>query len=127
MFINPDETYPSKGRILLFEIQQGAIPTIVLRHIENVNGSVQALATVFDDSRYLVAGINNRVSAFKLDIKQGPTFQLTEIEHMDRGNCITEIKVAGDGGTIFVGDMMRSISVIDLRERNRGLQTHVRL
>lgn len=125
--INPNEFHPQEGRILILEVELTPKPRFVLRHIEKVDGAAQAALPLYDDARYLLAGINNAIKLYKFEAKQGPSFVLTLVESCERGNCITDIKASEDWSTIFVGDMMRSVAVLDLKEIQRGLQTQIRL
>ena len=56
-FMDLNETLPTKGRLLIFEVDSQK-RKLVLRHIENINGSVQAVATIKEDHKYMLLGVN---------------------------------------------------------------------
>jgi len=85
-----------------------------MRHTEPVNGSVQAMAFVQGETdRYLVIGVNDEVLLYRI-ARKDHTFQLVLISKIAKGTIITDIKV--NGSTIYVGDIMRQVFVLDFIE-----------
>lgn len=63
-FMDVDETFPSKGRLLVIEIDTQK-RRMNLRHVENItSGSVQAITTLKEDHKYLVLGVNNHIQLY---------------------------------------------------------------
>ena len=61
-FLNLDETFPTSGRILIYEVEiKGQLKRLNLRHIENVKGAVNAFAIVGRDQKHLAVGVNNEL------------------------------------------------------------------
>ena len=63
LFMNLEEKYPKSGRILIYEVDAKGNQQLrlLLRHIENVKGSVNCMAFVGNDNKYLLVGINQDV------------------------------------------------------------------
>lgn len=63
MFLDVEETYPTKGRILIYELDCRS-NKLHSRHIENISGSVQAISIMKEDASYLVVGVNNEMQLY---------------------------------------------------------------
>ena len=77
-FMDLNENLPTKGRVLIFEIDTSK-KKMILRHIEQVNGSVQAVATLKEDHKYLILGINNQIQLHSMTVRPGSEFKLVLI------------------------------------------------
>lgn len=108
-----NEPFPTKGRIIILKINSRS-RRLKVRHIENVNGSVNALEMMGAESKYLVAGIHNELHFFTLTAATAKTFKLTLNSKSFKNTCIQDIKVVNN--TIFVGDLMKSVTVFDIKE-----------
>ena len=62
----------------------------------------------------MVVGVNYEVQFFKFEAQPGPHFKLTFISSAVRNTFIQDIKTVGN--TVFVGDLMRAVSVYELKE-----------
>jgi hypothetical protein len=73
VFMNLEEEMPTKGRVLIYQVEtKGIQRQLVLRHAENLGGSVQAMAFVNDS--YLIVGVNHEVMLYQVILRQGPCF-----------------------------------------------------
>lgn len=63
VFVDVDELYPSKGRLLIYEVDYKSQSTVKLiqRHEETVDGSLQSIVFMKEDCRYIAAAINQKV------------------------------------------------------------------
>ena len=57
-FLNPEETIPSMGRLLMLEAD-----TMNLVQEFQVNGSLQSML-ITDYNKYLITGVNNQIQAY---------------------------------------------------------------
>jgi hypothetical protein len=58
-----EETMPQVGRLLIFKIQP-KICKLQLVHEIDINGSVQQVNTLLNNSKYIVLAINNRIDLY---------------------------------------------------------------
>lgn len=75
-FIDIDENFPSKGKLLIYEILGTKLNKV---HEENTLGSVNGIATFKDNHKYLVLGINSDIVLYSFNFKAGPEFKLEKL------------------------------------------------
>lgn len=71
-----------------------------------------------EGGRYLIVGVNQEVRVYQVAVLPGPNFSLTLVDKKVKGTFVTDIKIVGN--TVFVGDILRSVTVFELKEFNRG-------
>jgi hypothetical protein len=114
-FIN-DEPFPTDGRIIIFKINSRS-KRLKVRHIEKVNGSVNALAIMGFDSKYLIAGIHKELYFFNLTSTSAKTFRLSLNSKSFKHTVIQDIKVVDN--TIFVGDALKYVTVFEISDQSK--------
>lgn len=112
---------PSKGRLLIFRIDQKDC-RIHLVHQMKVQGSIQALATLRENHKFLALGINNRIHLYTLNLKHGHNFDLIQHDSKVSGTFIQTIKTMEN--QIIVGDIMKGVIIFDVKEK-KGTQGKV--
>jgi hypothetical protein len=86
-------------------------------------GSIQAMATLRENHKYLVLGINNRVILYSLNLKHGNSFDIIAHDSKVSGTfaqCMKTIDFQ-----IVVGDIMKGLMVFDVKEGRQGKVTLV--
>ena len=67
--MNLDENFPTKGRLLFFELTQGSM--LQLKHQEPINGSVQSISSFDNHPQYLLVGVNLEVVLYQFSARSG--------------------------------------------------------
>ncbi|CDW78610.1 dna damage-binding protein 1 [Stylonychia lemnae] len=115
-YLDLEEQFPSKGRLIIFEIDFTR-KKAVERHIEQINGSVQSISTLREDNKYLLLGVNLEVHLYSVT-QRGQEIRLALLQQIAVGTCIQEIKVVNN--TVVVGDIMRAIYTFDFKEQKQN-------
>ena len=103
----PDEYEPSKGRILVFEVDSERRPTLIAE--KEVRGAVYSLAKL---KNRLVAGISSQVHVFKcIQREDGTRLYDISYETGHQGHIVV-ILVRTYGNYVLVGDLLRSITLL---------------
>jgi hypothetical protein len=108
---------PSKGRLLIFKVNAQECKFDLI-HEKQAPGSIQALATMKENHKYLILGINNRIIVYSLNLRYGDHFEIEAHDSKVSGTftqCIKTIDFQ-----IVVGDIMKGIIVFDLKEGRQG-------
>jgi hypothetical protein len=112
-----EETMPSRGRLLIFKVNPKDC-RMQLVHELKTPGSIQTMATLKENHKYLAVGINNRVILYSLNLKHGNTFDMISHDSKVSGTfaqCMKTIDCQ-----IVVGDIMKGVMVFDVKEGRQG-------
>eukprot|EP00347_Sterkiella_histriomuscorum_P011081 403373826 len=113
--IKTDEYLPSKGRLMIFEIDTRQ-RKLIIKHSFQTNGSVQSIAMLRDD-KYLVLGVNNDLQLFSMQIKP-QEIKLQLLQTLQVGTAIQQIFAVNN--TVVVGDIMRALYTFDFKEQKQN-------
>jgi len=72
--------------LIIFEVDYQK-RKLVERHIEHINGSVQSIATIRDDNKYLLVGVNLEVHLYSM-VQRAHEIKLSPIQQIAVGTCI---------------------------------------
>jgi len=102
-FARPDEPEPTSGRLLIFSVQER---TLELKYDLSTAGAVYALEAF---NGKLLAGVNNKLQLYEwLPCARAPRLQL---RHEHCGHILV-LYVQSRGDFILVGDLMKSVSLL---------------
>mmetsp|Transcript_12957 Transcript_12957/g.36428 ORF Transcript_12957/g.36428 Transcript_12957/m.36428 type:complete len:1117 (+) Transcript_12957:258-3608(+) len=100
----PEESEPSKGRLLVFQVVNGKLLLVTDREVK---GGVYNVSSFHGG---ILAGINSRIQLWKWSQKEDSSKELqAECSHVGH---ILALHVATRGDFIVVGDLMKSISLL---------------
>lgn len=115
-YINPAEDEPTKGRILIFDIDADRrITQVVDESTNQTKGAVMCLSTLQSGSiNKLVAGIGSKVAIYNIEAGDvGGSMKLV-VECIHHGFIVTvNIRVRGD--LILVGDILKSVTLLQYK------------
>ena len=108
---------PSRGRLLIFKISPKDC-RMQLVHELKTPGSIQCMATLKENHKYLALGINNRVILYSLNLKHGNSFDIISHDSKVSGTFAQCMKTIDS--QIVVGDIMKGVMVFDVKEGRQG-------
>lgn len=112
-FARPDEPEPTSGRLLIFSVTER---TLELRHELSTAGAVYALEAF---NGKLLAGVNNKLQLYEwMPCARAPRLQL---RHEHCGHILV-LYVQSRGDFILVGDLMKSVSLLQCTEASGELK-----
>ncbi|KAK3268004.1 DNA damage-binding protein 1, partial [Cymbomonas tetramitiformis] len=100
----PEESEPSRGRILVLAVEEGSKLTLIAE--KEVKGAVYNL-NAFNGK--LLAGVNAKMHLFKWGMREGQHELTQECTH---SGSILALQAVTRGDFIVVGDLMKSISLL---------------
>ncbi|KAJ3863624.1 CPSF A subunit region-domain-containing protein [Lentinula novae-zelandiae] len=114
-----DETEPTSGKILLFEVQQASSTLIQLKRVasEDVSGCVYSLVVI---DGLLAAAINSSVSLYRVSLiteelsPSTPSYTIQSIMDWNHNYMVTSLSAYGDH--LVVSDQFSSVSLLKLDE-----------
>jgi len=112
----PDDYDPSKGRILVFEIDNERRPTLITQ--KEVKGAVYSLAKL---SNRLVAGINSQVHIYKWVQREDGTKSYDITFETGHHGHIVVLFVKTSGNYVLIGDLVRSITLLEYNPTDEKL------
>ena len=102
-FARPDEPEPTSGRLLIFSVHER---TLELKHELRTQGAVYVLEAF---NGKLLAGVNNKLQLYEwVPCARAPRLQL---RHEHAGHILV-LYVQSRGDFILVGDLMKSVSLL---------------
>ncbi|KAL1525255.1 hypothetical protein AB1Y20_020120 [Prymnesium parvum] len=104
-FTDQNEPEPKAGRILVFELIER---TLELRSEHQVKGAVYTLEAF---NGKLLAGVNNKLQLYEWSAAAGGNSPQLRLRHEHCGHILV-LYVASRGDFILVGDLMKSISLL---------------
>lgn len=114
-FVVPTEEEPSKGRLLVFEVND--FKRIELLQQMDVSGCVYSISAFEGDK--IVAGINAKVHLYQWSFAEGHLRILTSL--CAHHGYIVALNLAVYGNFIVVGDLMKSVSVLTYNSEDMKL------
>lgn len=114
----PEESEPSKGRVLVFQVSDGKLTLTTEREVKG------AVYNVNSFNKGLLAGINSHVQLFRWVKKDDGTPSL-QCECTHTGHILA-LHVATRGDFIVVGDLMRSVSLLLYKEDDHSITERAR-
>ncbi|XP_043699363.1 DNA damage-binding protein 1 isoform X2 [Telopea speciosissima] len=117
-YVIPDENEPSKGRILVFVVEDGKLQLIAEKETK---GSVYSLNSF---NGKLLAAINQKIQLYKWNLRDDGSRELqTESGHHGH---ILALFVQTRGDFIVVGDLMKSISLLLYKHEEGAIEERAR-
>ena len=113
----PDDYDPSAGRILVFEINRERRPILVAER--KVKGAVFSLDQLGEK---LVAGIGNKVQLFKWVQREDGTKSIELQKECGHNGHIYALYVKARGDYILVGDLLRSVTLLQYKSIDETLE-----
>ena len=104
-FARPEEQEPSAGRILVFEVLGR---TLELRAEQAVKGAVYTLEGFHGK---LLAGVNNKLQLYEWCVAAAGAVPRLKLRHEHCGHIVV-LYVASRGDFILVGDLMKSLALL---------------
>jgi len=117
-FVLPDESEPSKGRILVFQVLNKKLALCVEREVKG------AVYNLNDFNGFVLAGINSRVQLFECIDQDDSKLELRP--HCSHVGHILALHVETRGGFIVVGDLMKSISLLIYKSPENVIEERAR-
>ena len=108
---------PQVGRLLIFKIQP-KICKLQLVHEIDINGSVQQVNTLLNNSKYIVLAINNRIDLYQFNLKLGDKFEFIICDSKIAGTFLQVVKTINN--QIIVGDIMKGVMIFDVKEHRNN-------
>ncbi|CAH2078400.1 unnamed protein product [Thlaspi arvense] len=113
-YVMPEETEPTKGRILVFLVEEGKLQLVTEKETK---GSVYSL-NAFNGK--LLAAINQKIQLYKWMLRDDGTRELqSECGHHGH---ILALYVQTRGDFIVVGDLMKSISLLIYKHEEGSIE-----
>ncbi|XP_022954780.1 DNA damage-binding protein 1 [Cucurbita moschata] len=117
-YVMPEENEPTKGRILVFVVEEGKLQLIAEKETK---GSVYSL-NAFNGK--LLAAINQKIQLYKWTLRDDGTRELqSECGHHGH---ILALYVQTRGDFIVVGDLMKSISLLIYKHEEGAIEERAR-
>lgn len=117
-YVLPEENEPSKGRILVFSVEDGKLQLVTEKETK---GSVYNL-NAFNGK--LLAGINQKIQLYKWVLRDDGSRELqSECGHHGH---ILALYVQSRGDFIVVGDLMKSISLLIYKHEEGAIEERAR-
>lgn len=108
-FAIPDEHEPSRGRLLVFEVQEDQDRRVALVTTRELKGAVYC---VTDLRGKVLAGVGSKVQLFKWVLGDTALAQPELLPEAAHKGCILALYVRTYGDFVVVGDLMRSITLL---------------
>uniref|UniRef100_A0A7N0V764 DNA damage-binding protein 1 n=1 Tax=Kalanchoe fedtschenkoi TaxID=63787 RepID=A0A7N0V764_KALFE len=117
-YVLPEENEPTKGRILVFIVEDGKLQLISEKETKGAVYSLNAF------NGKLLAGINQKIQLYKWTLRDDGTRELqSECGHHGH---ILALYVKTRGDFIVVGDLMKSISLLIYKHEEGAIQERAR-
>ncbi|GLT97110.1 hypothetical protein SLE2022_146930 [Rubroshorea leprosula] len=117
-YVIPEENEPSKGRILVFIVEDGKLQLITEKETKGAVYSLNAF------NGKLLAAINQKIQLFKWQAREDGTRELqSECGHHGH---ILALFVQTRGDFIVVGDLMKSISLLIYKHEEGAIEERAR-
>ncbi|CAK8578715.1 unnamed protein product [Lathyrus sativus] len=117
-YVLPEENEPTKGRILVFSVEEGKLQLIAEKETK---GAVYCL-NAFNGK--LLAAINQKIQLYKWVLREDGTHELqSECGHHGH---ILALYVQTRGDFIVVGDLMKSISLLMYKHEEGAIEERAR-
>ncbi|GLT67385.1 hypothetical protein SLA2020_396990 [Shorea laevis] len=117
-YVIPEENEPSKGRILVFIVEDGKLQLITEKETKGAVYSLNAF------NGKLLAAINQKIQLFKWQAREDGTRELqSECGHHGH---ILALYVQTRGDFIVVGDLMKSISLLIYKHEEGAIEERAR-
>ncbi|XP_043689453.1 DNA damage-binding protein 1-like [Telopea speciosissima] len=117
-YVIPDENEPSKGRILVFVVEDGKLQLIAEKEIK---GAVYSLNSF---NGKLLAAINQKIQLYKWMLRDDGSREL-QFESGHHGHILA-LFVQTRGDFIVVGDLMKSISLLIYKHEEGAIEERAR-
>ncbi|WVZ99800.1 hypothetical protein U9M48_045048 [Paspalum notatum var. saurae] len=117
-YVLPEENEPSKGRILVFAVEDGRLQLIVEKETKGAVYSLNAF------NGKLLAAINQKIQLYKWMLREDGTHELqSECGHHGH---ILALYTQTRGDFIVVGDLMKSISLLVYKHEESAIEERAR-
>ncbi|KAL0918442.1 hypothetical protein M5K25_010451 [Dendrobium thyrsiflorum] len=117
-YVLPEENEPTKGRILVFVVEDGKLQLIAEKETKGAVYSLNAF------NGKLLAAINQKIQLYKLMLREDGTRELqSECGHHGH---ILALYVQTRGDFIVVGDLMKSISLLLYKHEEGAIEERAR-
>ncbi|XP_077229211.1 DNA damage-binding protein 1 [Tasmannia lanceolata] len=117
-YVLPEENEPSKGRILVFIVEDGKLQLIVEKETKGAAYSLNAF------NGKLLAAINQKIQLYKWMLRDDGTHEL-QSESGHHGHILA-LYVQTRGDFIVVGDLMKSISLLIYKHEEGAIEERAR-
>ncbi|XP_024396613.1 DNA damage-binding protein 1a [Physcomitrium patens] len=114
----PEESEPSKGRILVFSVEDGKIQLVAEKEVKGAVYNLNAF------NGKLLAGINQKIALYKWTLRDDGTREL-QYESSHHGHILA-LYVQSRGDFIVVGDLMKSISLLIYKPEEGAIEERAR-
>lgn len=119
-FSLPEEQEPSRGRILLMQVQDGEL------HLVNQKETRGAVYDICVFQGKVLAAINSRVQLYKWASRDGGASALELLPDCGFGGFTCAIMAETIGESILVGDIMRSVTLLTYKSDEGTLESRAR-
>ncbi|KAL3616849.1 DNA damage-binding protein 1a [Castilleja foliolosa] len=117
-YVMPEECEPTKGRILVFAVEDGKLQLIAEKETKGAVYSLNAF------NGKLLAGINQKIQLYKWTLREDGSRELqSECGHHGH---ILALYVQTRGDFIVVGDLMKSISLLIYKHEEGAIEERAR-
>lgn len=117
-YVLPEENEPTKGRILVFLVEDGKLQLIAEKETKGAVYNLNAF------NGKLLAGINHKIHLYKWTLREDSTRELqSECGHHGH---ILALFVQSRGDFIVVGDLMKSISLLIYKPEEGAIEERAR-
>ncbi|XP_073392348.1 DNA damage-binding protein 1 isoform X2 [Physcomitrium patens] len=113
----PEESEPTKGRILVFLVEDGKLQLVAEKEMKGAVYNLNAF------NGKLLAGINQKIALYKWTLRDGT--RVLEIESSHHGHILA-LYVQSRGDFIVVGDLMKSISLLIYKPEEGAIEERAR-
>jgi len=114
----PEESEPSKGRILVFHVDEGKLQLVAEKEAKGAVYNLNAF------NGKLLAGINQKIALYKWTSRDESTREL-QYESSHHGHILA-LYVQSRGDFIVVGDLMKSISLLIYKPEEGAIEERAR-
>jgi len=106
---------PTSGRLLIFKVQPKLCRLQLIQSFPQ-GGAVTSMGTLLANHKYLALAINNRIDLYLFNLRYGDNFDLVLQDQRTAGTYTQTVKTCGS--QIVVGDLMKGLIVLDIKEHN---------
>ncbi|CAK9232974.1 unnamed protein product [Sphagnum jensenii] len=114
----PEESEPSKGRILVFIVEDGKLQLVTEKEAKGAVYNLNAF------NGKLLAGINQKIQLYKWTLREDGAREL-QYESSHHGHILA-LYVQSRGDFIVVGDLMKSISLLIYKPEEGAIEERAR-
>ncbi|KAH8952399.1 hypothetical protein BDL97_09G083300 [Sphagnum fallax] len=114
----PEESEPSKGRILVFIVEDGKLQLVTEKEAKGAVYNLNAF------NGKLLAGINQKIQLYKWTLREDGAREL-QYESSHHGHILA-LYVQSRGDFIVVGDLMKSISLLIYKPEEGAMEERAR-